>query len=84
MKIKEGTNMDLLLTPREVAQMLRVSTRTVYYYSNCGLLPVVKLIRSLRFRRQDVEDFISKRLLKGNQDDIEQVIRNIREKLARP
>jgi excisionase family DNA binding protein len=44
-----------ILTADEVAEMLRLRTSTVHEYARRGLLPSIKLGRSRRFVRADVE-----------------------------
>ena len=55
-------NPDLLLTVSEVARLLKVPKSWVYDHvrpSARPLLPHVKLGKYLRFRRQDLEDFLA-------------------------
>lgn len=44
-----------LLLASEVAELLRVSERTVRYWAKDGLLPCVYLCREIRFRHEDIE-----------------------------
>jgi excisionase family DNA binding protein len=44
-----------LLTRDEVAQILSMSVRSVDRMKATGVLPAVKLLRSVRFRLEDVE-----------------------------
>ena len=48
-----------LLTADEVAQILRVPRSWVY--SHLGMLPTIRLGRYVRFRRSEVDDFLSRR-----------------------
>ena len=49
-----------LLTPREVAQMLRISVKTVYSWVNCGKIPYFKLAGSvIRFKEDDIIRWIN-------------------------
>lgn len=48
-----------LTTKNEVAELLRVSTRTVERLAEDGQLPALKVRRSVRFRRPDVERFVA-------------------------
>jgi excisionase family DNA binding protein len=51
-----GDGMAELLTPSEVAQMLRVNPKTVTRWAKTGKLPAIKTIGGhRRFRRSDVE-----------------------------
>ncbi len=53
---------DLLLTVSEVARLLKVPKSWVYDHmrpSSRPLLPHVKLGKYLRFRRQDIENFLA-------------------------
>ena len=48
------------LTPREVADMLKVSRRTVTEYARNGTLPVIRIShRKVLFRRSDVEALLT-------------------------
>ena len=50
--------MDELLTPKEVGMILKVKLPTVYAMSSQGVIKKVKIGSLLRFRRQDVEDYV--------------------------
>jgi excisionase family DNA binding protein len=47
------------LTVHEVADLLRVSTMTVYRLIKSGDLPAVRIGKSLRLREDDVDAFIA-------------------------
>lgn len=50
----------LLLTPKEAAQTLGVSTRTLFTWTANGELPAVRLgARSVRYAMSDLENFIA-------------------------
>jgi len=48
-----------LLSVRDVAAYLNVSTATVYKLAHSGVMPFVRILGSLRFRSKDLESFIS-------------------------
>ena len=48
-----------LLTPQEVAALLRVSLPTVYRLARERALPCVGIGRSVRFRGEDVERYVA-------------------------
>ena len=51
--------MDTLLTVREVADPLRVSSRQVWKLTSSGRIPApVRLSRSVRWRASDIDRFI--------------------------
>lgn len=50
-----------LLTPPEAAQILRIKLSTLYKYSMCGKLPVVKFEGSLRFRADELQKYIEEK-----------------------
>jgi excisionase family DNA binding protein len=54
-----------LLTVSEVAQTLRVSNMTVYRLVSAGELPALRVGRSVRLRAEDVESYLSGRLIKA-------------------
>ena len=48
------------LTPAEVADMLRVSTMTVYRLIKAGELPAVRVGKSYRLAEADVDRFVAR------------------------
>jgi excisionase family DNA binding protein len=50
-----------LLTPREVAEVMRVSTMTVYRLIKSGDLPAIRVGKHLRIRGNDVVKFLDAR-----------------------
>jgi excisionase family DNA binding protein len=48
-----------LLTVREVAETLRVSTMTIYRLADAGLITSVRIGQSIRLSRTSVEAFLS-------------------------
>jgi excisionase family DNA binding protein len=50
-----------LLTVRDVAGLLRVSTATIYALAARGELPPVRISNALRFRSEDVDGFLGRR-----------------------
>ncbi len=50
-----------LLTVQEVANMLRISTMTVYRMIKSNELPAVRVGRSFRVAQSDMDTFISER-----------------------
>jgi len=53
--------MNHLLTPKEAAQFLRWSPATLYTYNCLGKIQSIKVGRSLRFRRKDLERLLQVR-----------------------
>ncbi|HID76780.1 MAG TPA: DNA-binding protein [Planctomycetaceae bacterium] len=62
-----------LLTCREAALRLSVSTRTLWNWTARGWLPVVRIGRLTRYRPVDLERFALERLagVEGRDDDAE-------------
>ena len=53
---------DELLTPQEVADILKVTVQAVYQMKHRGILPAVDFgLRSVRFRRNDVAKLLKKK-----------------------
>ena len=52
-----------LLTPREVAEVMRVSTMTVYRLIKSGQLPAIRVGKHLRIRGNDVVEFLDARVV---------------------
>jgi excisionase family DNA binding protein len=58
--------LDALLTPAEVARILRLKISTVYHAASVGRIPCVRLWSGqrravVRFRREDIERLICER-----------------------
>ena len=52
-----------LLTPREVAEVMRVSTMTVYRLIKSGQLRAIRVGKHLRIRGNDVVEFLDARVV---------------------
>ena len=52
-----------LLTPREVAEVMRVSTMTVYRLIKSGELRAIRVGKHLRIRGNDVATFLDDRVV---------------------
>ena len=55
---------DLLLTVREVAATMRVSTMTVYRLIKSGQLPAIRVGKNYRIRESDVDSYLSDRAVR--------------------
>ena len=52
--------MEILLTPKEVAETLGISEYALLYGSLNGVIPKVKVLNKTRYRQQDIQNYISK------------------------
>ena len=50
--------MDKLLTPQEAADLLGVQKSTIYQWTSQDFIPHVKLRNLVRFRGQDLEEWV--------------------------
>jgi excisionase family DNA binding protein len=57
--------MPKLLTPQQVADYLGVQLSTIYQWTHQGFIPHVKLGRVLRFRQDDIANWLDKRANRG-------------------
>lgn len=55
-----------LMTPQELAAYLDIRLNTVYTWTHQNMIPYVKVGRLLRFRRSDVNDWLSQRSHKAH------------------
>lgn len=70
-----------LLTPEEVAKILKVDKRTIYYWIERKTLPHVRINRKvIRFRPVDIEEFIQKHLIKAS--DVDEIVDEILSKIS--
>jgi len=69
-----------LLTPEEVARMLKVDKRTIYYWIERKAINYIRINKKVvRFRPTDVEEFLRKHTIKAT--DIDEVVDEILSKL---
>ena len=59
--------MDELLTIREVADKLKISTSSMYRYVEQGIFPHIRIGPNIRFKAEHIEAFLSR---KPEQDEI--------------
>lgn len=52
-----------MLTAEEVAEILRVSTMTVYRLIRSGELPAVRVGRSYRVREADLDEYLERQVV---------------------
>ena len=65
--VSGGENVEALLTTQEVANILKVTVRTVYSLLESGELQGVKIGRVWRVREEDLQAFLSRPALKGEE-----------------
>ena len=59
--MKESERVEEIITPSEVAALLRIHVKTVYRLAEEGLIPGKRIGRSWRFRKSSVLEFVSSR-----------------------
>lgn len=70
-----------LLTPEEVARIIKVDKRTLYYWIERKMIPHVRINRKVvRFRPIDVEEFIQRHFVRAS--DVDEVVDEILSKLS--
>ena len=57
-----STETSPLLLASEVAELLRVSERTVRQWAKNGLLPCIYIVKEIRFRKTDINQVLQKGL----------------------
>jgi excisionase family DNA binding protein len=58
---KEKLSVEEIMTPSEVADMLKIHLKTVYKLAEKGVIPGNRIGRSWRFSRSDVMELVSSR-----------------------
>ncbi len=48
-----------MLTAKEMEQLIKISTKTLYRYVQRGLIPYVRIQSNVRFPKQQILDWIS-------------------------
>jgi len=61
--------LDCLMTPAEVAERLRVSSKTILRLVQDGSLPAIKLKRAIRIPEDAVEEFIRNSLIEQEKEN---------------
>ncbi|MEN2994234.1 MAG: helix-turn-helix domain-containing protein [Thermodesulfovibrio sp.] len=70
-----------LLTSEELAKILKVDKRTIYYWIERKLITYIRINKKVvRFKYSDIEDFINKHLVKSS--DVDKVVDEIISKLS--
>lgn len=70
-----------LLTPEEVAKLLKINKRTVYYWIEKRLINYIRINHKVvRFRLTDVEELIQKHTVRAS--DVDEVVDEIFAKLS--
>lgn len=65
-----------LLTPEEVAKMLKVNRRTIYHWIEKGQIPYIRFnSKTIRFRPIDIQEFIQNHFVKAS--DVDEVVDEI-------
>ncbi len=58
----ERVGMDSFLTPKELADILKVKPSTIYVWVHRGVdLPYIKVEGTIRFSQKSIEDWLAKR-----------------------
>jgi excisionase family DNA binding protein len=55
----------LLVKPREAAAMLAISARKLWELTNTGAIPVIRIGRSLRYSKADLEGWVASSRSRG-------------------
>jgi excisionase family DNA binding protein len=54
------TELPELLTAKELEALLRIDVKTIYGYVQRGLIPYVRIQTNLRFRKQEVLEWLAR------------------------
>lgn len=54
----EKKDYNIILTVKEVAELLNLKEQTVYLWANNGTLPCIKIGRAVRFRRDEIFEML--------------------------
>jgi putative molybdopterin biosynthesis protein len=68
--MKEEIVEEELLTPAEVAEILKVSNASAYNILKRGEIPIVRIGKMVRVRRKDLEKYIYEMTSLGKESDV--------------
>lgn len=72
-----------LLTPEEVAKLLKVDKRTIYHWIEKKAINYYRINRKVvRFRHIDIKEFLQKHLVKSSDVDVDEMAEKILSKLS--
>ena len=63
-RIEVGVFMERLMTAKQVSELIEVRPNTIYQWVHLGLIPYVKLGKSVRFKKIELFRWIDKNLRK--------------------
>jgi excisionase family DNA binding protein len=63
---KQKTLDELLLTTKEACQVLKISLRSLQSYRDRGLIPFIQFGREVRFRPEDLQQFLMDHFIKAH------------------
>ena len=70
-----------LLTPEDVASILKVNKRTIYFWVEKNMINHIKINKKIiRFRHQDIEEFLNSHTVKAT--DVDKIVDEIVSKLS--
>jgi len=67
--VGQGVDLEILLTVKELAQALKLTEQTIQRYVLRKEIPFHKIMRAVRFRPSEINEWIDKGGLKGCADD---------------
>jgi len=66
---KTNNQTPVWLTTKEVARVLQISPRTIQNYRDQGILPFSQFGREVRYRSEDVQDFLMAHYVKSRDQE---------------
>lgn len=62
-----------LLTPEEISKILNVKLSTIYKWTHMGTIPFIKIGKLIRFREEDIKEWVEKKKVKNKHTRISSI-----------
>lgn len=73
MKGTQRFSMERLLDVKQISEFLSVKPGTIYYWVSIGFIPHYKINKLVRFKEQEILEWLEKRKQDGRREQIPQV-----------
>ena len=71
-----------MMTVKELAKYINVKEKTIYNFAEKGLIPHYRLNRLIRFRKNEIDQWIDSKRVKSSKEPVSKIIRSVYDDLV--